>query len=70
MSNRRTTGRRFSEKPADPNDGRLRANLKPGRQQQQRLIGLRFVGKRNMPDSAEPIDVNAQDDMLDSIGRR
>ena len=57
MSNRRATRRRFLEKPVDSNDRRLRTNLKPARQQQQRLIGLRFVGKGNMPDSAEPIDV-------------
>jgi hypothetical protein len=47
----------------------LRANLDPARRQQQRLTGLRFVGKRNAPDSAEAIDVDAQDDLLDSIGR-
>jgi hypothetical protein len=70
MSNRRTTGRQFAERPRDPRDGRLRANLKPARQQQQRLTGLRFVGKLNAPDSAEAIDVDAQDDALDSLGRQ
>jgi hypothetical protein len=48
----------------------LRANLKPERRQQQRLVGLRFVGKRNVPDLEQAIDVNAQDDVLDSIGRQ
>jgi len=55
--------------PLNPSDGRLRANLKPVRRQQQRLRGLAFVGKGNAPDSAEAIDLDAQDDVLDSLGR-
>jgi hypothetical protein len=58
------------DRPLDPRDGRLRANLKPARRQQQRLRGLAFVGKRNAPDSAEAIHVDAQDEALDSLGRQ
>lgn len=71
MSNRRSKGREYAEKPPlDPRDGRLRANLSPARRQQQRLRGLGFVGKRNAPDPAEAIDVDAQDDALNSLRRQ
>jgi len=70
MSNRRwNMDRRYPDRPLKRNDGRLGTNLSPGRRQRQRLIGLRFVGKRNAADAAEAIDVSVQDDVLDSLGR-
>ena len=70
MSNRRRNiDRHYPDRPLKPNDGRIGTNLSPGRRQQQRLTGLRFVGKRNAADAAEAIDVNVQDDVLDSLGR-
>lgn len=71
MSNRRKRLERPESAPLDPRDRRLRANLTPARQQQQTLVGQRFVGKRNIvPDLPEEIGVAAQDDALDSLGRR